>query len=416
MVRTVFFTLFALFAFNSFSQGFTYEQFQKRQQVVERENSQWAKSQPYVILISIDGFRYDYAKKHNAENILRLAKTGVSAEHMLSSFPTKTFPNHYTLVTGLYPGTHGIVSNEFYSKSKDEWYTLKKKKSILDSSWYGGVPLWVLAEKNKMCSASLYWVGSEAAIGGLLPTYYYAYDGAVPNQYRIKQMIDWLKLPEAIRPHLVLGYFSLVDDVGHRYGPDHAETKKAVLEIDSLIGKLIAEVGGLGLPVHLVLVSDHGMSAINRGLVLPEIVDLGDSEVSYSFPPMIYQKDTLEIDRIYEVLLKTNLIEIYKKENIPGYLNFNNDDRVGDLVLLTEAPTVIIPAPKRISGGTHGFSPFSNKEMGAIFYASGPALKKDLVVPPFENIHVYPFIAKILSLPVPAEVEGSIDVLNPAFK
>lgn len=407
---------FLFCALAAFSQGITYEEFQAKQLIHDRENSAWAQSQPYVMLVSIDGFRHDYAQKFQAENILGLAKRGVSAKRMLPSFPTKTFPNHYTLVTGQYPGTHGIVSNEFYSKSKDAWYAVKAKGSVQDSSWYGGVPLWVLAEENKMNSASLFWIGSEAPIRGSLPTYSYAYDGSVPNAFRVRQLAEWLMLPEDKRPHMILGYFSLVDDAGHRYGPDHERTKEAVLAIDSLIGELVGLIEATGLPVHLVLVSDHGMSAISRGLVLPELVDLGDSRVSYSFPPMIYQQNAAEVKRIYEELLKTELIDVYTRETLPGYLNFHNPDRVGDLVLVTEAPTVVLPAPMGVRGGTHGFDPFNNLEMGAIFYATGPDLKQGVLVPPFENIHVYPFIARLLGLPLPTCVEGSGAALDALFK
>lgn len=418
MIRIIFaIVLIQMVCINlSFSQSSTYHDFQEKQIKQYRKNGEWAKTQPYLILLSIDGFRYDYAHKFGATNLLSLAEEGASAERMIPCFPSKTFPNHYSIVTGQYPGTHGIVSNEFFSRSKNEWYAIQRKEAVQDSSWYGGVPLWVLAEQNKMNAASLFWVGSEAPIGGLMPTYSYSYDGSVPNEYRIRQIIDWLKLPAEERPHLVLGYFSLVDDVGHRYGPDHPETKRAVLEIDSLIGQLRASLSDLDLPVHLVLVSDHGMSSISHGLVLPDMVELGDAEVSYSFPPMIYQDDQQEVDRMYYQLLKHDLLEVYKKDNLPNYLNFKNDDAIGDLVVITKAPTVVLPSPRPVSGGTHGFDPFTNEEMGAIFYASGPLIKPGVVLSPFENIHLYPFIAQILGLPVPSEVEGSLDALSPILK
>lgn len=417
MIRLLFFILLFKYAFTGFSQFLTYEDVQAEQLVVEgRENSAWSIKQDYVILISIDGFRFDYAEKYGAKNLLKLKEQGVSSVRLLSSFPTKTFPNHYTLVTGLYPGNHGLVSNEFYSREKDRWYRISNKSQVRNASWYGGTPLWTLAEQQGMLSASFFWVGSEAEIGGYLPTYMYPYEHNTPNGYRVRQMIDWLKLPEEVRPHMIFGYFSIVDDAGHRYGPDHEKTKQAVLEVDSLIGQLKQALAAMDLPVHLVLVSDHGMSAISSGIVLPEVVDMGDSKVAYSFPPMIYQEDPGEVERIYEELLKQPNMEVYKGECVPRYLNFQNKDRIGDLVLITSPPTVILDRPKRVYGGTHGFDPFVDVNMGALFIATGPQLRSGLTLPSVENIHVYPFVARLLGLKIPADIDGSGDFLAPAFK
>lgn len=393
-----------------------YGEYRLKQQVVTRTNSDWARQQPYVVMISMDGFRYDYAEKFGAKNILEIGKNGAVAARMFPAYPSKTFPNHYTLVTGLYPGNHGLVSNEFYSRSRGQWYEYKKKETVLNGDWYSGIPLWVLAEQQGMMSASFFWVGSEAAIQGVRPSYTYAYDASIPNDFRIRQIIDWLKLPEAVRPHIVLGYFSLVDDLGHRYGPDHAKTREGVLQLDSLIGVLKTAIDAMDLPVHLVLVSDHGMTSIDRGVVLPEVVDLGDSKVSYSFPPMIYQQDAAEVDRIYRTLLQSGVVDVYKKGAVPAYLNFVNEDRVGDLVLATRPPLVILDRPRQVSGGTHGYDPFTVDEMGAIFYAWGPRLRSGVKLPAFENVDVYPFVAEILGLKITQPIDGKYASLEVLFK
>ncbi|REE01266.1 alkaline phosphatase family protein [Marinoscillum furvescens] len=381
-------------------------------QTIDRENGDWALGQPYVVLISIDGFRYDYAEKFGAKNLCKLANDGVTAEKMYSAFPTKTFPNHYTIVTGMYPANHGLVSNEFYSRSMDAWYRIRDRSAVQNPAWYGGVPLWVLAEQQQMLSASFFWVGSEAPIEGIKPTYNYSYDGSISNKYRFDQVVDWLELPARKRPHMILAYFSLVDDAGHRYGPDHEKTGEAVLELDSLIGDFMRALEGLELDVNVVVVSDHGMASISRGIVLPEVVDLQDSRVSYSFPPMIYQKDPSKVDDMYERLLKVENLQVFRKNALPDYMRFENEDRVGDLVLLTSPPTVILSKPGQVYGGTHGFDPFTSPEMGAYFSAFGPQVKRAVKVPAFENVHVYPFIARMLGLEVSTSIDGKPEVLE----
>ena len=279
------------------------------QVIQNRENSEWAMSRDYVIMISIDGFRHDYADQFQAHNILKLAEEGLKAEALIPSFPSKTFPNHFTLVTGLLPGNHGLVGNSFFSRSKNAWYRISNKEAVTDPTWYSGIPIWTLAEMQGMLSASFFWVGSEAPIEGILPTYLYPYDGSVPNDFRIEQVVDWLELPANKRPHMITAYFSLVDDVGHEFGPDTEETKEAVLEIDRLIGQLMDEVSQMSLPVHIILVSDHGMSSIDQGLVLPDLVDLDDAKVSYSFPPMIYQNDQQKREKLYQELLAIDALD-----------------------------------------------------------------------------------------------------------
>lgn len=391
------------------------QEYSQNQLVQDRENSHWAQGQDYVVLLSIDGFRYDYAEKFGARNILKLKESGVSTRKMLPAFPTKTFPNHYTIVTGLYPGNHGLVGNEFYSRSMGSWYKVRDKTAVQNGQWYKGTPLWSLAEQNEMLSASFFWVGSEAEIGGFLPTYTYAYDSRVSNEFRLDQIIDWLNLSATKRPHMILGYFSLVDDAGHRFGPDHEKTKEAVLEIDSLLGIFIQNLDQLDLPVHLVLVSDHGMAAINRGIVLNELTDITGSLVSYSFPPMIYEEDSGKVEQMYHDLLNSGMIDVYKKNNVPGYLHFEND-HVGDLILLTKPPLIILDKPQVVYGGTHGFDPFTEDDMGAVFFARGPQLKQGFNISPFENIHIYPFIAKILNLPITNKIDGSVNYLSPYFR
>ncbi len=198
---------------------------------------------PYVIFISADGFRYDLADKYHATHLLALRAKGVTALSMTPSFPSVTFPNHYSLATGLYPAHHGLVDNTFYDPAKGKGYRINDRAAVTDSSWYGGTPLWVLAEQQKMLSASFFWVGSEAAVDGVRPTYYYLFNDRIPLDTRLKAVKDWLTLPEAERPHLILFYLSQVDHAEHLYGPVSKETEAAVHLVDDCVGKMVADRG-----------------------------------------------------------------------------------------------------------------------------------------------------------------------------
>ena len=222
----------------------------------------------YVVLVSIDGFRYDYAKLYGATHLEAIAKDGATApDGMLPAYPSVTFPNHYTLVTGLYPEHHGIVAMSFYDPARKERYAFNDAKTVTDGSWYRGVPLWSLAEKQGMRAACFFWPGSEAEIAGARPSYYLKYDDKVPDEERVDQVVDWLKLPAEKRPHFITLYFGEVDHAGHEYGPDAPETRAAVRHVDAEIGTLRAQLGKLHLPVDLVVVSDHGMVAEQDGWI-----------------------------------------------------------------------------------------------------------------------------------------------------
>ncbi len=372
-------------------------------------------------MVSIDGFRHDYAQKYNAKNILAIAENGSSATSLIPAFPSKTFPNHYTLATGLYPQNHGIVSNSFYDTATGQGYKIGAKESVENGHWYRGVPLWNLAQLQGMVAASYFWVGSEADVNGLRPKYYYPYEKQTPYEYRVKRIMEWLQLPEATRPHFITLYFSLVDTQGHRFGPDAEETKEAVLYLDEQIGALREGIAKSGLPVTLLVTSDHGMAEVSKLINIHDYLQL-DREQFYSGPmAMIYTKNEVETNEFYQKLQKIEHLKTYKKEAVPSYLNFNTSERIGDLVLITEPPYNIIYSEKEVRemdnpGGTHGYDPFECKEMGAIFYIEGPNIKKNQVLSPIENIHIYPLVAHLLDLPLITPVDGRLEVLKSVLK
>lgn len=421
-MKIIYSLIISLFASSAFAQQPSYQAILEKE-IVSNEitNTVDALKKPYVVMVSIDGFRYDYAKKYNAKNILALAENGASTTRLIPSFPSKTFPNHYTLATGLYPENHGIVSNSFYDKNKSEEYKIGDPKSVTNGDWYGGVPIWNLAQLQGVCAASYFWVGSEANINGLYPKYYYGYEKNTPYEYLIRRVLEWLQLPEKVRPHLLTLYFSLVDTQGHTFGPDAKETEEAVLYVDKQIGALREGIGQSGLPIYLLVTSDHGMDNVSKNINIHEYVTL-EKEQFYSGPvAMIYTKNEQEKEDLFEKLNSKPLFRVYKRENVPNYLNFSKNDRIGDLVLITDAPNNIIYSEKenvdiKRPGGTHGYDPFENPNMGAIFYIEGPTIKKNYQLAPFENIHVYPLIAHLLDLKIIAPIDGKLEATSSIFE
>ena len=390
-----------------FSQNLTYEEALKSEIFANQiENTEASKQKPYVVMVSIDGFRHDYAKKYNAKNILAIAENGSSSSSMIPSFPSKTFPNHYTMV--------------FYDKSIEKEYRIGDRDAVENGSWYGGVPLWNLAQLQGMCAASYFWVGSEANVNGLRPKYYYTYEKQTPYEYRVQRILEWLKLPEATRPHFITLYFSLVDTQGHRFGPDAEETREAVLTVDEQIGALRKGLEESGLPISLVVTSDHGMADITKLINIHDYLEL-EREQFYSGPmAMIYTKNEAETSDFYEKLQNREHLKVYKKDAVPSYLNFNKGDRIGDLVLITEPPYNVIYTEKEITevrpGGTHGYDPFEFKDMHAIFYIEGPKIKKNYVLSPIENIHIYPLVAHLLGLKLITPIDGKLEVTEGVLK
>lgn len=391
------------------------------QQIVKgRVNSLKQQQKPYVILISADGFRYDYARKYRARHLLALSDAGVSAASMFPSFPSITFPNHYTLVTGLYPAHHGLVSNRFYAPELKRSYNYKSA-SVTQGLWYGGTPLWVLAEQQHMLSASFYWVGSEAPIKGVLPTYYYHYNEKIDIHKRIETVRNWLRLPVAKRPHLITIYFPEVDHAGHKYGPESRETGRQVLFIDSAVNELVKAVSQTGLKVNYLFVSDHGMVTLNDkdAIKLPLIdkrkfIVSGDATLVELYAK---QAGAHTINAAYKALLKTKgkAYNVYLKNNVPAYLHYGAKDdwhnHIGDILLIPRFPHVFRLGKGKINPGFHGFDPVV-KAMGATFYAWGPAFKTRLKIPSFENINVYPIVTRILGLNYADKIDGTAKVAN----
>jgi alkaline phosphatase D len=385
-------------------------------------NSAAAQKAHYVVLVSLDGFRWDYAKRDGATHLLALGKQGVWApEGMLPSYPSLTFPNHFTIVTGLYPEHHGLVANSFYDETKQAKYAISDPKAVTDGSWYSGVPLWSLAESQGMRTACLFWPGSEAQIAGFRPTWYARFDGKTEatdavQQARIDNAAALLRLPESERPHFITIYYSEPDHEGHEYGPDAPETKAAAVKMDTMVGKLKTALDATGLPIDMVVISDHGMIKVEGGwITLDKFADLSNFE---TVGTLLYGKTEEDRAKLYNELKKaSSQFVVYRRKNVPAGLDDNQNPRVGDPVIVAtgpyairaHAPTADKPDQPPIPG-MHGLDPHRFPQMKASFFAEGPDIVSGKTVAPFENVNLYPWLAHMLGL-TPPKSDGSLNVL-----
>lgn len=391
--------------------------------VANRKNDEQQQKKPYLILISADGFRHDYIEKHQASFLSELSRSGVRAEALIPSFPSVTFPNHYTIVTGLYPSHHGLVGNNMYDPKIEERYSLRNAKAVLDPAWYGGTPIWALAEQQKMLTACYYWPGSEAAIQGVLPTYYYPYSEKIHIDKRIEEVVKWLRLPEADRPHLITFYFPEVDHAGHTYGPDAPETKAAVQYIDASVKSLVKAVGQTGLAVNYMFVADHGMTAINQEQLLKLPMEVNPEEmvvVSGGVYMSLFVKDADKIQQTYQEILaaKAPHYQVYLKTEVPEKYHFGAKDdyfgRIGDIVLIADSPYYF--SNHKASPGAHGYDPYQYPDMNATFMAWGPQIKPNTRVEKFENIHIYPLMTTLLDLNHSNKIDGDDRMVKQILK
>jgi predicted AlkP superfamily pyrophosphatase or phosphodiesterase len=394
------------------------------QKIIEgRHNDKSQYNKPYVILISADGFRSDFTELYDATFLKTISKKGVRANFMTPAFPSLTFPNHYSIVTGLYPAHHGLVDNTYYDKASGLEYRMGNKQMVGEGKWYGGTPLWVLAEKQKMLSASFYWVASEADIQNTRPTYYYVYNEKIEIASRIKAVKDWLSLPEDQRPHMITFYFPQVDHEAHTYGPNDPHVAAAVQFVDSSVNALQASLATLNLPINYIFVSDHGMTKVDneKTMSMPAAIDTAAFKVPWGDALIhLYAKDATKIQSTYEALKKDTSITVYKLDETPNYWHSKRSDdkynRLGDMIVVPHLPKVFNFSTRKTTPGKHGFDNHT-VDMRATFMAWGPAFKSGLQIGDFENVNVYPLVAKILGLQIDEkQIDGKLEVLKNTLK
>jgi ectonucleotide pyrophosphatase/phosphodiesterase family protein 5 len=370
-------------------------------------------SEPYVILVSFDGFRWDYPNRGITPNFEKMAENGVRALSFKPAFPTSTFPNHYSIITGMYPDRHGIIANHFKNYHTGEEYTMMDRMKVKDDKWYQGEAFWTTAERVGIKCASMFWVGSEQVNSH--PTYFKDYDHNFPYADRINGVIDWLKLPEDQRPHFITLYFHETDSKGHYFGPEADSTNIGIKLLDTMLGQLISKVDSIGMKdsVNIIVVSDHGMSEVSKDRMVDMNKLLKDFDCDVqNFGPymMIDPKDNEE--KIFNLLYyNQEHYHVYKKGKLPKHLSYGNNPLLPKLFLLAENGWMFKFGDEETYlekiKGAHGFDN-SEIDMHGVFYAMGPAFKKGLVSGTLENVDIYPLLAKIFNIPISHKIDGKI--------
>lgn len=371
-----------------------------------------------VILISFDGWRWDYDAKAPAPNLRRLMARGVRARYLVPSFPSKTFPNHYTIATGLHPGHHGVIANYMKDPRTGRSFAPSKQEEVRDPVWWGGEPIWVTAERASQPTAAMFWPGSEAPIKGVLPRYWTPFDPALPATDRVDRVLAWLDLPPEQRPTFISLYFEDTDEAGHNYGPESSQVREAIMRADAYLGRLVQGLERRSLldQVNIVVVSDHGMAAVrnDRVVVLDDYISLDDVEIVDINPLLsIYPKPGKD-EAVYRALASAHpRLKMYRPGTTPEHWQYRDHPRVPPIFGVADEGWQVmrrtsledIRSGRTLSGGQHGYDPRTAPSMRALFVAAGPAFKRNVTVPAFQNIHIYNALAAALGV-TPAANDG----------
>jgi predicted AlkP superfamily pyrophosphatase or phosphodiesterase len=375
----------------------------------------------YLVLVSIDGFRWDYLDQYPTPALHELAARGVQADALLPVFPTLTFPNHYSIATGLYPQNHGIVANVFPNEDRSDWYVYKQAESAQDGSWYGGLPIWVAAHDAGLKTAAFFFPGTEADIRGVKPDRWFRYNKAISGTKRVKQVLDWLAEPTDTRPHMVTLYFDDVDDHSHWSGVGSRQAKKAISRVDRYVRQLMDGIDQLpyGGQVTLVVVSDHGQASYSQhqpALVLDEQFDIrGFRPLEGGNYLFLYQRqpDDQEVLQLQQAINATwDCGHAWRPGDAPATWHLGNNPRFPDLIVMPHPGCAVASTRdslKSLSPGDHGWAP-EMPEMHGVFIAAGPGIPAGLRIPALRNVDVYPLLLRQLGLPVTTEVDSNLEL------
>ncbi len=381
-------------------------------------------SEATVVLVSIDGFRYDYLDRSDvqAPTLRMLADGGVRAERLIPVFPTKTFPNHYSLVTGLYPEQHGVVGNSMRDpnmldeEGKPMEFSMSNRAANADARWWGGEPIWTTAERQGVRAGTVFWPGSEVDRPNR-PTHWMPYDDDLSYPARIDTALAWLDRPASERPRLITLYFSAVDSQGHRHGPDSREVAEAISEVDDALARLVVGLDARGGAerASLIIVSDHGMVAVDRSrvVVLDEAVDLESVDVDWGEPVGIWPNNEEDTEAIAARIDALDHVRAYRREDTPARLRYRDNGRIPPIVLIADdgwtvtSQSYLDSRDDRPSGGSHGFDN-AYASMAGLFIAHGPHFGRGVTVDSLSAVDVYGIVARALGVdPSPNEGDTS---------
>ena len=372
-----------------------------------------------TFIVSFDGFRWDYLNRGITPNIAKLQHRGVSALSLRPAFPTKTFPNHLTLLTGVYPEHHGILHNEFLNPRTSERYRVGDTSAVRNSTWYNAEMIWETAARQGVKTASYFWPCSDVHKKTGEPTYLESYDRNRPYLQRVNDALAWLQLPKEQRPQFIALYFEETDNQGHEFGPNSPQINFAVQQMDSIVGLLVQGIEHLGLldATNIILVSDHGMTEIDTSRVVNIASFLPNVKVQYSGygQVMMIQPQKGEEEKVYSVLKENERhYRVFKKESMPEYYEFSEHPFILPIILVADLGWTLtnreLSSKERstFGKGNHGYEK-DCLDMHGIFVAAGSDFKKDFRTGTLWNIDVYPLLCTILKITPAKNIDGNLE-------
>jgi predicted AlkP superfamily pyrophosphatase or phosphodiesterase len=365
-----------------------------------------------VLLVSIDGLRADAIGSGTMPTLDALAKAGVHADWMNPSYPSLTFPNHYTMVTGLRPDHHGIVNNTMRDPVLGR-FSLGNREAVEDPRWWGGKPVWVTLQEHGGHAATMFWPGSEAPIAGQHPDDWLRFDAQVTPEARVDQVLEWLDRGGSTRPAFVTLYFDKVDHEEHASGPGSPQALQAEATVDAALARLLAGLQARGLRdrVDLIVVSDHGMAAVPPGqreyfddyLAAAGLPITAIDVVSRGTAAGVAAATGSDVAAVESALVGRHPhAECWRKQDVPVRWHYGSNPRVPAIVCQADIGwtlTTRSSSPGKTGRtGAHGYAPEA-PEMRAVFVADGPRFADHARLPAFDNVDVYPLLMRLLGVP-----------------
>ena len=376
---------------------------------------------PYVLLVSFDAFRWDYLNRNITPNLEKIYAEGVRAISLQPVFPSKTFPNHISIITGMYPENHGIITNTFENPTTNEWYKLSDRNSVQNSKWYLGEPFWETAKRNGIKTACFVWPSSSVADKNYRCDHYKLYDGKIPNKVRVDSIISWLNKPYSQKPRFITLYFSDTDDYGHRYGPNSKEINVAISRLDSIAGYIMSSLDKIGMKdsVNVIFVSDHGMTEISKDKLIniEKLLNGFDVKLSNVGSLMMVEPKRNQIDEVYNYLKShAEHFTVYKRDEVPEYFHFSKNPFIYSIVLIADLHWSLVDnrhiemftSEKWDNAANHGYDNHE-LDMHGYFVAEGPAFKKGYQCGTLLNIDIYPLLCKIFDIYPRSNIDGKLE-------
>ncbi|MFP4544172.1 MAG: ectonucleotide pyrophosphatase/phosphodiesterase [Candidatus Kapaibacterium sp.] len=374
----------------------------------------------YTLVVSLDGFRWDYTEIYKTPNLDKIISRGVKARSLRPEFPTFTFPNHVSALTGMAPQDHGIIANHFFNPLTGDEYSYRNSHSIKEPEWYHGEFFWETAKKQGILSAAFFWPGSEMNDSTRRPRYSMKYDKSFDYRKRVDSVMGWLSLPHEIRPKFITLYFDAVDGAGHAYGPISGELFKAVALLDSIMGYLIERVESSALSdsLNLIVMSDHGMAEVDKGYINLSAYFIDDNLQFRNWGPLLMFTNIYGDSSLYNELKENEKgYRIYRKNDMPERLNFSHGPLIFENIMIAANGLLFKTdsLERKPIAGAHGYDN-ADMDMHGIFIAAGPDFKSGYNIGTMSIKDVYGLLCELFSLEPPAESNFNFEIINKIIK